>query len=156
MTEEQIKQAGDYRRELYEYLAAEGFEMNEERHAKIRHLMKMSSNATMDEKVQQIGRLSSTIGLYKERFGDLEPGKKAKRRAQQPPPPQKPTDTVEITPTTTAIEEIKRAPQIKEGDEYHSPKSYGCTNTSKNASYPRKRSQSLDTRSNSSEYQSYV
>jgi len=70
------KTAGEYRKELYDYLEAEGLEVTEERHDKIRYLVKMAAAVSIEDKTDQISRLSNKLLLYREKYGELGESKK--------------------------------------------------------------------------------
>jgi len=65
------KTSGEYRKELYDYLEAEGLEITEERHDQIRYLVKMAAAVSIEDKTEQINRLLNNLLFYKEKYGEL-------------------------------------------------------------------------------------
>jgi len=103
------KKPGEYRKELYEYLEGEGFEMTEERHDKISNLVKMAATASNEDKALQINRLSNKLFLYKEKYGEIEAGKKKEKQND---------------PKNTPHPEIKKEPEEPKGNGFYTPKSF--------------------------------
>ena len=97
---------GEYRKELYDYLEAEGLEVTDERHEKIRYLVKMAAAVSIEDKSVEISRLASKLLLYREKFGELEPKKKEKQN----------------DPKYTPNPETKSEPR---GDGWHAPRTFG-------------------------------
>jgi len=78
----------EYRKELYDYLEAEGLEVTEERHDKIRYLVKMAIAVATEDKGVEITRLSNKLLLYKEKYGELDSKKDNEPKPKHIPQPR--------------------------------------------------------------------
>jgi len=106
---------GVYRKELYEYLEKEGLEITEERHNKIRYFVKMASNALSEDLMKKVQGLSSVVGSYKEKYGELGHSKKQTSREKNQTAQQR---------DEKKVDEKKLEESEEKSDGFFSPKSY--------------------------------